>query len=61
MERVQKALVKAQDERDGPAGDAGDAVGQGHAKAVKHSYDHKKRLLSVKDHLGGGQHSRSAQ
>ena len=35
MERIDKAIVEAKDERDGPAGYAGDAVGQGHAEPMK--------------------------
>lgn len=35
VELVDKAVVKAKDERDGPAGYAGDTVGQGHAEPMK--------------------------
>lgn len=35
VERVQKPFIKAQNKGDRSAGDAGNAVGQGHAEAVK--------------------------
>ena len=42
MKRIEKTIVKAKNESDRSSGDAGDAVRQRHAEAVKCYYDHSR-------------------